>query len=130
MTNEELQEKKLMYSFYLKKMLMEKGISGIISLIWAMTWIIIIHTIYLCAIVIAGKNTQANIIISLFAKIRIIIPFTFGVAGIAYGLFANHTKNKTVKHLHKPIKERELQQDPERTSSMLTDEGKTNPEDK
>ena len=80
---------------------------------------------------LSGKDTDANIIVSLLGKLEIsvILSWVAGGAGVAYGRSQMKLRKTTVERLHARIKSLETEIDPARKSSKLTPRGDTNPED-
>jgi hypothetical protein len=81
---------------------------------------------------LAGKVTDANIVMTLLSKTQFNFVVTFGVSGfgIAYGLLQRRLKEDTVKRLHARIAQLEERLDAKRSSSQLTKSGRTNPKDR
>jgi hypothetical protein len=77
---------------------------------------------------LAGKQTFANIGVSVLFDSRT-LAIIFGGGGVVYGLAERRLRKKTVKRFQPRIKELEQLLDPNRTSSLLTEGGDTNPED-
>lgn len=80
---------------------------------------------------LSGKETDANIIVSLLGKLEIsvVLSWVIGGAGVAYGRAQMKLRKSTVERLHGRIKSLEAGIDPARKSSKLTPRGDTNPED-
>lgn len=80
---------------------------------------------------LAGKETEANIFVSLLGKVEIsvVLSWIVGGAGVIYGRAQRKLRKTTIESLHGRIKSLESQLDPARTSSKLTPRGDTNPED-
>lgn len=80
---------------------------------------------------LAGKETDANILVSMIGTVEIsmMLSWVFGAGGIAYGKAQQKLRKSTVERLHGRIESLEAELDPKRTSSKLTKRGDTNPED-
>jgi hypothetical protein len=80
---------------------------------------------------LAGKSTDANIFVSLLANMEISVALAWGVgvAGVAYGRHQRGLRKTTIARLQGRIHDLETNIDPNRTSSRLTPQGDTNPED-
>lgn len=83
------------------------------------------------AVELAGKETQASIVVQLLSSttVSVGLGWTVGAGGIAYGVAQNKLRKSTVSRLHTRLKDLELQFDGKRSSSNLTKDGQTNPED-
>jgi cation transport ATPase len=80
-------------------------------------------------IAMAGSTTNINIITSFFADIKFAATATLaGFVGL-WGYLERRNRQKTVERLHARIKQLEQKIDPNRTSSGLTSDGRTNPRD-
>lgn len=80
---------------------------------------------------LAGKQTDASILVNLLGKLEIsvLLSWAVGGAGLMYGRSQNRLRKRTIERLHGRIKDLESEIDPGRTSSKLTPRGETNPED-
>lgn len=81
--------------------------------------------------VLAGKQTFAQIGIKLLGDIKIAnsIGYVVGGSGIIYGRRQKKLKEDVIQKLAPRIKELETKIDPKRSSSGLTERGRTRPED-
>jgi hypothetical protein len=81
---------------------------------------------------LAGKKTDANILVSFLANldVSIMLSWAVGGAGVLYGRAQNKLRKTTVERLESRIRKFEAQVDPGRSSSKLTPRGETNPEDR
>jgi len=81
--------------------------------------------------VLAGKQTFAQIGIKLLGDIKIAnsIGYVVGGSGIIYGRRQKKLKEDVILKLAPRIKELETEIDPKRSSSGLTERGRTRPED-
>lgn len=81
--------------------------------------------------VLAGKYTFADIGVKFLSDIRIAnsVGYVVGAAGVAYGRRQKKLKEDTVQQLAPRIKQLETVIDPSRSSSGLTQRGRTRPED-
>jgi hypothetical protein len=83
----------------------------------------------------AGKTTLANFGISLIADLKAnsvfshIVTGIFGLGGAAYGLRERAHKRKEINRLGNRVVQLEKRLDPNRTSSGLTLDGTSRPED-
>lgn len=75
---------------------------------------------------LAGKETTANINVSIFDKA---LSALFGGGGVLYGYKQKKLRKETTEHLQNRIIQLESAIDPNRSSSGLTSVGNTNPED-
>jgi hypothetical protein len=82
-------------------------------------------------IALAGTETLADIELAFLANVNVytVITFTFGLTGVAYGAYERHVRQKQIRRLEGRIRELEKMIDPKRTSSQLTKEGRSRPED-
>lgn len=94
-------------------------------------FVLVAYYIYLSIDSIAGKNTVLNIYAKLLAHISIIEKFSYvaGGGGICYGLYQRKMRRNEVKRLSDRNKGLERKFDKGRTSSNLTADGNTPPED-
>jgi len=102
----------------------------------ALCWVIAI----ICAmsfvrdgiVALAGKSTNADISLHLLAEMHLDrwVAYIFGVGGTGYGIFERKLRQKNIKRLTKKTEELEKRMDPKRTSSQLTEKGKTRRGDK
>jgi len=84
---------------------------------------------------LAGKSTLANFGVFLIADLKAnkvfshIIMGIVGVSGVGYGLRERAQKRKQIKRLGNRVVDLEKRLDPNRTSSGLTVDGRSRPED-
>ena len=82
---------------------------------------------------LAGRTTLASIGvgISVLGKVYIseAVAWLFGVTGIGYGLRQRALRHNVIARLSPAVREREQALDPKRTSSQLTERGRTKPQD-
>lgn len=84
---------------------------------------------------LAGKATLANFGIFLIGDLKAnkvfshIVMAVFGLGGVGYGLRERGQKRKAIKQCGSRIARLETRLDPKRTSSGLTDDGSSRPED-
>jgi hypothetical protein len=84
---------------------------------------------------LAGRATLADFSVFLISDLKVnkafshIVMGIFGVGGISYGLRERGQKRKEIKRLGNRVVELEKRLDPNRTSSGLTLDGKSRPED-
>jgi hypothetical protein len=83
-------------------------------------------------IAFAGRDTAATFSLSVITKLQADrwFAYLFGAGGVGYGLVERRLRRRNIKRLTKHTEELEKRIDPERTSSGLTPEGKTRPEDR
>lgn len=81
---------------------------------------------------LSGKTTLADIGINFLAnvKVSVIFAWLFGFVGIAYGYFQRNLRKETVARLQPRVQELEQHVDKNRSSSKITKQGNTRPEDK
>lgn len=105
--------------------------SNINALIRAIKWIAVAYCIYLSIDSLAGKATDANILLKFLADITTERIVTYAVAGgsVWYGLRENRLKKRAIAHLEERARRAELALDERRSSSQLTTRGETNPSD-
>jgi len=83
----------------------------------------------------AGKTTLANFGVSLIADLKANTVFShlvmgvLGLGGAGYGLRERAQKRKEIKRLGNRVVDLEKRLDPNRTSSGLTIDGRSRPED-
>jgi hypothetical protein len=81
--------------------------------------------------ILAGKTTIADIMFSFLADLKINqwLAYMVGGSGVLYGTVQSKLKAKTTKRFARRINELETQINPNKLSSNLTLEGKTNRSD-
>ena len=86
---------------------------------------------YRAIAVLAGQYTFADIGVKFLADVKIAnsVGYVVGAAGVAYGRRQKKLKEDTIQQLAPRIKELETAIDPNRSSSGLTQRGRTRPED-
>lgn len=91
----------------------------------------IAYCAYLSVASLAGRSTNADIVVNVLSDIRIsqALAWLLAAGGISYGRVQRRLKKGTVERLQGRIKELETRVDPKRSSSGLTVRGDTNPED-
>lgn len=87
--------------------------------------------VYLSIAVLAGKYTFADIGVRFLGDIRIANSFGYAVGGVGavYGRRQKKLREDTIQKLSPRIKELETALDARRSSSGLTERGRTRPED-
>jgi len=88
------------------------------------------YMIYLTVGSLAGKVTMTDIKIAGTLDVSDALGAIFRGSGLLYGIAQKRLRSKTIKRLKGRIQELEQQRDPNRTSSGLTPEGETRPEDR
>jgi hypothetical protein len=80
---------------------------------------------------LAGQETSVliSLLIDVFADLKFVFALSVSGVSVAWAMTERIIRKKTVKRLHSRIKKLEIHIDPKRTSSGLTDEGDTNPDD-
>ncbi len=79
---------------------------------------------------VAGRDTTFSAEISLLADVKFALALTgAGLAGL-WGFLERRQRHRVTSQMQGRIKELETMLDPERSSSGLTTEGKTNPSDR
>ena len=91
----------------------------------------IVSKISSVGVALAGHHTVADIAVKVLAHTSVpsALGIIFGSGGIVYGKRQEILKRKTVQRLETRMKEFEKSFDPKRSSSKLTTQGETNPED-
>jgi hypothetical protein len=86
---------------------------------------------YLSVDSLAGKETEANILVKFLGNLSISQGLAYALAGasILYGMRERRLRKKTVERIHPRVQQLEKGRDPRRTSSHLTPTGETNPKD-
>lgn len=81
---------------------------------------------------LAGKQTDANVIVNFLTKfeVSVVLGWAAGGCGLAYGRSQRKLRKAAIERLSGRIQELETQIDPSRSTSRLTPDGDTNPEDK
>jgi hypothetical protein len=82
----------------------------------------------------AGRSTDLDLalslVISALAEIKFLMAIALAGAACTWAVVERALRHRTVKRLQGRIRELETTIDPERSTSRLTPEGKTNPADK
>jgi hypothetical protein len=88
--------------------------------------------IYRCVDTLAGRATEANIILKFLGDLNVsnALAYILGGGGIVYGMNERRLKKRTIKRLEDRIHLYEQQIDPGRSSSRLGTDGDTNPNDR
>ena len=94
---------------------------------WAVT-----HEGSKAVIAFAGKESNANLVFNLLSNVSFVFTGSVAISGLSISLYWRERgqHRATRKRLAGRITELELQADPSRTSSKLTEEGLTRKEDK
>lgn len=100
----------------------------ILSVIRWSAIIVCFYFAYLSIGELAGKQTDALINIKMLLDSNF-LGIIFGGGGIIYGVVQKRLKQNVIKRLQPRIQNFEQQLDPNRTSSLLTSGGDTNPAD-
>jgi hypothetical protein len=81
----------------------------------------------MAVIAYAGKTSLANVHFGLLADVSFAWTATISVSGLSIALYLRERRahRRTIERLSPRITERELKIDPNRTSSQLTREGRT-----
>lgn len=85
----------------------------------------------LALIAFSGKTSTANLQLGLLANISFVWTVSVTLSGVSIALYLRERRlhRETIRRLSPRAIERELSIDPTRTSSQLTEEGKTRKED-
>lgn len=80
---------------------------------------------------LAGQITSANIALNVLGSLEVSVTLAWlaGGGGVAYGVSQNRLRKRTVKRLSSRLQELETHVDPRRSTSALSSNGDTNPED-
>jgi hypothetical protein len=80
----------------------------------------------------AGKETAANLVISLIVNLQADrwVAYVVGALGLGYGAVERHVRQRNIRRLTAHTEELEKRLYPGRTSSGLTPKGKTRREDR
>jgi hypothetical protein len=116
--------------------LISRGIDGFVTL--ARTGCVVLAVIFLgryardVFIAFAGKETAANLALSLIVKLQADRWFAYlvGVVGAGYGAVERHLRRRNIKRLTAHTAELEKRLHPARTTSGLTPKGRTRREDR
>lgn len=114
-------------------LLISKGFSFLGELIKAGTIIACVYFGYLAISELAGKDTNANLALLFDYATKdkeTFLPWVLATIFGAWGYGERRLRKKKVEFFHKRNKKLEVLLDPNRTSSRLTKQGTTNPEDK
>lgn len=89
------------------------------------------YCIYLSIDSLSGKNTSANIAVNFLSDVRVsqALAWILCGGGVSYGLKQKNLRKKTIERLQNRITTLERKLDSHRTSSKLTTQGETRPED-
>lgn len=81
---------------------------------------------------LAGRETVTNILVSFFGSLSVNVAIAWGLAaaGVAYGEYQRRLRKRTVSSWASRKAELERHIDPRRSSSGLSHDGDTHPEDK
>lgn len=79
---------------------------------------------------LAGENTALSLGISLLADLKLSVAITLAGGAAVWAVVERALRHRKTEYLQRRIKELETMIDPGRSSSGLTEEGKTNPNDK
>ena len=83
------------------------------------------HYGYLTIGELAGKNTT----ISFLSKMYVTVSASLTIGSLAYALYSHQSKKNTVSHMGDKIISLEKMIDPNRSSSQLSPDGSSNPDD-
>ncbi len=108
-------------------LLIERVYSILELLIRGAVYCVIAYCIYLSIDALAGGKTWVSITLR---DVDYGIPWIVAVIATLYGLFERKFRLRKVASMQRHIKQLELQLDNNRTSSNLSPDGQTNPEDK
>lgn len=98
--------------------------------------ICIAYFIYLSIVSLSGKETLANIVVTLWAGVTgsghfktVAIMAVITISSLIWGLTERRLRHRTIGRFHDLREKYEIILDPDRTSSQLTFEGRTRPGD-
>jgi len=79
----------------------------------------------------SGETTDANLLFSIVTDIKFPVAALGATNVITFVLYRRERRLRqdNTKHMHRSVKAKELEIDPERSSSNLTASGTTNPKD-
>lgn len=106
--------------------------SSVNTLIVASTIAFACYCAYLSIASLAGHTTNANILMNILADIRFerVVMATCTGAGVGYGWRQRRLRMKLIEQFESQKREMERLIDPNRSSSLLTSSGETNPLDR
>lgn len=81
-------------------------------------------------VALAGRETILALKLAFLGDWKTVLSYIFAGGGVGYGYTERRLRQSAIKRLHNRVKELETMIDPNRTSSGLTVEGKTNPQDR
>ncbi len=122
-------------SALLKVRLIDRGFAALCLLIKCGTLVAIAYCAVQAIEALAGEKTDATISIALTFLTKTTggsaaaMGIGTGILGVAYGLIERRLRYQKVEHLQGRVKELEVFLDPNRSSSGLTIQGRTNPRD-
>jgi hypothetical protein len=97
-------------------------------------WVLVAYFGFHALQAMADQNTSISVALSLVfaaaAELKVVLLFSFAGVSIVWAIAERQLRYRKVEFLQKRIKALEISIDPRRTSSQLTIEGKTNPEDR
>lgn len=78
-----------------------------------------------------GETTSANLLFNIVTDIKFPVAALGATNVITFVLYRRERqlRQDNTKHMHRPVRAKELEIDPERSSSNLTERGTTNPKD-
>lgn len=110
-----------------------EGVYGVLDTFCKYGFIaLVFYFIYMTFDAIAGKNTDASLMISVFGNLQVSIAVAWlvGVGGVWYGWTQRELRKTTIERLQSHIRLLEHRLDPQRSSSRLTPRGDSHPEDR
>lgn len=95
------------------------------------TFCFIFYMLYRSVECLSGKITHAQILIDLLGSLKVNNAIAYMLTGsaVVYGMSERKLRQRTIKRLHKVDSNYELLFDKKRSSSNLSIEGRTNPND-
>ena len=101
------------------------------TLIRAACAVLIARYVYLSVAALAGQNTDASFVLDILGRtsVNVSVAWTFALGGAGYGYVQKRLRTRTIMKLAPRVRAAEEAVDPERSSSHLTAEGTTAPED-
>lgn len=93
--------------------------------------VFIARYVYLAVVALAGQNTEASFVLDLLGRtsVNVTLAWALAIGGTGYGYVQKKLRTRTIMKLAPRVKAAEEAIDPERTSSHLTAQGTTAPED-